>query len=210
MEPIKINLASFEYVDKRQTTMMIILLGIIMLLISVYNVRLYAKGRHEKVKYEKEIALSNKKWQDKRQYQREKIEIGEEEKKVLKRNADFTNRLIASDIFPWNQFLSMLERKVPNELALSKIAPTDNYNKLIIAGYAGSTRKVTFFMKRLKDWNVIQHSTLLKLHVEQDGSQADVRGIVPKIEFEIESTLRTEKLFSETGLGRIGEIFVQR
>ncbi|MBW1694830.1 MAG: hypothetical protein JRJ41_11930 [Deltaproteobacteria bacterium] len=65
-------------------------------------------------------------------------------------------------------------------------------------------------MKRLKDWNVIQHSTLLKLHVEQDGSQDDVRGIVPKIEFEIESILRTEKLFSETGLGRVGEIFVQR
>lgn len=210
MEPININLASVEYVDKRQTIVMIIIMAIIVLVISTYNVHLFAKGRHEKAKYEKEISLSNKKWQDKRQFQREKIEIGEEEKKVLISHANFTNRLIASDIFPWNQFLNMLERKVPNELALSKIAPTDNYSRLIISGYAGSTRKVTFFMKRLKDWNVIQHSTLLKLHVEQDGSQDDVRGVVPKIEFEIESTLRTDKLFSDTGLGRIGEIFVQR
>ena len=109
------------------------------------------------------------------------------EKKVLKNNADFANRLIASDIFPWNQFLNMLERKVPNELILSKIAPADNYSKLIISGYAGSARKVTFFMKRLKDWDVTQQSTLLRLHVEQNGSLPKTQGIVPKIEFEIET-----------------------
>lgn len=210
MDPININLASFEYVDKRQTIVMIIIIAIVLLMISAYNAHLYAKCRHEKSNYEKKIFLSNKKLQDSRQTRHEKIEIGEEEKKVLKNNADFANRLIASDIFPWNQFLNMLERKVPNELTLNKIAPNDNYSKLTISGYAGSTRKVTFFLKRLKDWNVIQHSTLLKLQVEQDGSQGDVRGIVPKIEFEIESTLRTDKLFFETGLGRIGEIFAQQ
>ena len=210
MEPIKVNLASFEYVEKRQTYLMVGIIAIAVLIISVYNIRLYAKCRREISNYEKEISLSNKKWQNSHQLQHEQIEIGEEEKKVLKNNADFANRLIASDIFPWNQFLNMLERKVPNELTLSKIAPTDNYSKLIISGYAGSTRKVTFFMKRLKDWNVIQHSTLLKLHVEQNGSLPKTQGIAPKIEFEIESTLRTDKLFNETGLGRVGEIFVQR
>ena len=189
---------------------MFVIIGIVLLIISAYNVRLYAKSRSDKSNYEKKISQLNKKLQNGRQTQLEKIEFGEEEKKTLKNNADFANRLIASDIFPWNQFLDMLERKIPNDLILNKIAPNDSYSKLTISGYAGSTRKVTFLLKRLQDWDVTQHSTLLKLQVEQDGSQGDIRGVVPKIEFEIESTLRPDQLFLETGLGRIGEIFAQR
>ena len=210
MEPININLASFEYVDKRQTVVMFAVIAIVLSIISAFNVRLYAKSRDEKSRYETKISLLNKRLNNGRQAQLEKIEFGEEEKKTLRNKADFANRLIASDVFPWNQFLDMLERKIPNDLILSKIAPNDNYSKLTISGYAGSTRKVTFLLKRLEDWDVIQQSTLLKLQVEQDGSQENVRGIVPKIEFEIESDLRPDKLFFETGLGRVGEIFAQR
>jgi len=210
LEPININLASFEYVDKRQTVVMFAIVAIVLLIISAFNVRLYAKSRDEKAKYETKISMLNKRLNNGRQTQLEKIEIGEEEKKTLRNNTDFANRLIASDVFPWNQFLDMLERKIPNDLILNKIAPNDNYSKLTISGYAGSTRKVTFLLKRLEDWDVIQQSTLLKLQVEQDGSQENVRGIVPKIEFEIESDLRPDKLFFETGLGRVGEIFAQR
>ena len=189
---------------------MFIGIGIVALIISAYNFHLFTKRQSEISDYKKKISVSQKKWQNNQQLQHvKKTEIGEEEKEVLKNNAVFLNRLIASDIFPWNQFLNMLERKVPNGLTLNKIEPEDNYSKLILAGYAGSTRKITFFMKRLKDWNVIQQSTLLKLHVEDNGSQPKTDGKELKIEFEIESTLRTEKLFSETGLGRVGKVFVQ-
>jgi Tfp pilus assembly protein PilN len=210
LDPININLASFEYVDKRQTAVMFVIIGIVLLMVSAYNVRLYSKSRNDKSNYEKKILQLNKKIQNGRQAQFEKVDIGEEEKQALKNNADFANRLIASDIFPWTQFLDMLERKIPSDLVLNKIAPNDNYSKLTISGYAGATRKVTFLLKRLKDWDVIQQSTLLKLQVEQDGSKGDVRGVVPKIEFEIESNLRPDKLFFETGLGRVGEIFAQK
>lgn len=210
MDPININLASFEYVDKRQTVAMFVIVSIVLLIISAYNVRLYVKCRHDKSNFETKISALNKRLNDGRQTRLEKVEFGEEEKKALENNTDFANRLIATDIFPWNQFLDMLERKIPSDLILNKIAPNDDYSKLTVSGYAGSTRKVTFLLKRLQDWNVIQQSTLLKLQVEQDGSQGDVRGIVPKIEFEIESKLRPDKLFTEAGLGRIGEIFAQR
>ena len=152
MEPIRVNLASFEYVDKRHTYLMFIGIGIVALIISAYNVHLYAKRESEISDYKKKISVSQKKWQNNQQFKHEKkIEIGEEEKDRLKNSAVFLNRLIASDIFPWNQFLNMLERKVPNDLILTKIEPADNYGKLILAGYAGSTRKITFFLKRLKD-----------------------------------------------------------
>ena len=189
---------------------MFAIIAIVLSIISAFNVRLYTKSRDEKSKYETKISMLNKRLNNGRQAQLEKIEFGEEEKKTLRNKVDFANRLIASDVFPWNQFLDMLERKIPNDLILNKIAPNDNYSKLTISGYAGSTRKVTFLLKRLEDWDVIKQSTLLKLQVEQDGSQENVRGIVPKIEFEIESDLRPDKLFFETGLGRVGEIFAQR
>jgi Tfp pilus assembly protein PilN len=189
---------------------MFVIVAIVMLLISAFNGHLYIKCNNEKSKYEQRISLLNKKLQDNRQMQLEKIEIGEEEKQRLKTNAEFANRLIASDVFPWNRFLNMLERKIPSDLVLNKVAPNDNYSKLTISGFAGSTRKVTFLLKRLKDWEVVRQSTLLKLQVEQDGSKTDVRGVVPKIEFEIESTLKPEQLFIETGLGRIGQIFAKR
>ena len=45
MEPIKVNLASFEYVDKRQTYLLVGIIAVAVLIISAYNIRLYAKCR---------------------------------------------------------------------------------------------------------------------------------------------------------------------
>ena len=210
MEPIKVNLASFEYFDKRLVYLMIISAVIIVLIISKYNYHLYDSSQREILNYEKKIAQLEKKLKEKQQLQnKNNIEIYEEEMKVLKNNADFVNRLIASDIFPWNQLLDKLEMKVPNGLVLNRIVPDGNYSKLTLAGFAGSTRKITFFMKRLEEWNLIRESVLLKLDLERKDSRLDIRGEDPKIEFEIENTLRIDRLFSDTGLPRIGNIFIQ-
>ncbi len=209
MEPIKVNLASFEYFDKRPAYMAIISSVIIVLIISTYNFHLYNINQHEINNYEKKIAKSEEEWKKQQQLQKKsKIRIKKEEIKILKSNADFINRLIATDIFPWNQFLNMLERKVPKGLMLNKITPTDNYRKLILTGLSSSTRKITFFMKRLKEWNVIQESVLLNLNLKREGTTVEANGNLPEIEFRIESTLRIDKLFAETGYGRIGKILM--
>jgi len=89
---------------------MIISAVIIVLIISKYNYHLYDSCQREILNYEKKIAQLENKLKEKQQLQNENnIEIDEEEMKVLKNNADFANRLIASDIFPWNQFLDKLE-----------------------------------------------------------------------------------------------------
>lgn len=207
MQPIKVNLASFDYFDKRPAYLMMIVSIIVVLIISAYNFHLYNVGQRDIYTYEEKITESEKEWKKQQDIQNN-IKITEEEKKILRSQADFVNRLIATDIFPWNQLLNMIERKVPNGLVLTEIVPSDNYRKLVLAGLASSTRKITFFMKRLKGWNVIQETVLLNLNLKRKNSSINAGGKTQDIEFRIESTLRIDRLFAETGYGNMGKTFI--
>ena len=102
----------------------------------------------------------------------------------------------------------MIERKVPNGLVLTEIVPSDNNKKLVLAGLASSTRKITFFMKRLKGWNVIEDTLLLNLNLNKKDSPINGEGKPQGIEFRIENTLRIDKLFAEAGLMNMGKRFI--
>lgn len=209
MQPIKVNLASFDYFDKRPVYLMMIVSIIVVLIISAYNFHLYNLGQRDIYTYKEKIAKSEIEWKKQQDRQnKNNIKISEEEKKILRSHADFVNRLIATDIFPWNQLLSMIERKVPNGLVLTEIVPSDNYRKLVLAGLASSTRKITFFMKRLKGWKVIQETVLLNLNLRKKDLSINAEGKKQDIEFRIESTLRVDRLFAETGYGNMGKTFI--
>lgn len=209
MQPIKVNLASFDYFDKRPAYLIMVVSIIFILILSVYNFHLFNVSQRDIYTYKEKIAKAEKEWKKQQEVQnKNKIKINEEEKTILKSHADFVNGLIATDIFPWNQLLNMIERKVPNGLVLTEIVPSDNYKKLVLAGLASSTRKITFFMKRLKGWNVIEETVLLNLSLNKKDSPLNAEGKPQGIDFRIENTLRIDQLFAEAGFSNLGKTFI--
>ncbi|RLC22967.1 MAG: hypothetical protein DRH21_07640 [Deltaproteobacteria bacterium] len=205
MKPIKVNMASLEYHDKRVVYSVVLGAIIFLSAITGYNINMG-------VKYQKEISEYEEKIEKLEQNQSQKKflhkELKEEEIKQIKTDALFVNKLIAIDIFPWDRLIKTLEDNIPEDIILMNLSLSDSYgsdiyDKLLLKGYAGSIEKIALFLKKLEESSIFQKCMILKLSVEKGSLKEISKKKSFNIYFEIEGSLLMNEIFPEDKYGNL-------
>ncbi|MBW2165519.1 MAG: PilN domain-containing protein [Deltaproteobacteria bacterium] len=207
MKPIKVNISTLEYHDKR--IVYSVVLGAIVFLAAIigYNINVGVKYQKEISEYEEKIGKLVEQNQSKRKFLHK--ELKEEEIKQIKTDALFVNKLIAIDIFPWDHLLETLEDNIPEGIILMNLSLSDIYDKLLLKGSAGSIEKIALFLKKLEESSMFQKCMILKLSVEK-GSLEEISKKKPfNIYFEIEISLLMNEIFPEDKYGNLSTALVQ-
>lgn len=123
-------------------------------------------------------------------------EIGADESELIRQRSMAANRLIIKDIFPWSRVFEVLETKVPKGIIVHGILPSDDYRTLVLEGEATSERKITFFLKRLEEWDVLRNSILTEFSIDTDTDKT-FRQENPAVNFSIKSDLVIENIFTQ-------------
>ena len=196
MNPIKINLASLKYNDKRNASFILTGVAIVVLLVSGLNFnffRIYKSTIAEN--HAKILRLENKLAIKKSVHEKIKSRFGKDKISIIKKNAAFFNRAIALDVFPWNSLLYNLEMQIPEGLTLNSISPSDNFNKLKLKGRTDSMNNITYFLKKLDESELLHQGVLLQFSVDESNQALKHKKNIPEIQFEIEISLIMDKLF---------------
>ncbi len=203
MQPIKINMATVEYFDKRYVHSALIGFAAFILIISSHNIYSFFNNKKEINNYTEKISRLESSLIGEKRILNEKMEkTGENKITSASKKTLFVNRLIARDIFPWNQLLYMLEIRLPDEMLLTNFSPSENFKHLTLKGSADSTGAISLFLTRLNDWDLLQNNILTSLSLIKNNSKED-NG---KIQFTIESTFRVDRFFTSNGYGDLGKI----
>lgn len=195
MNPLRVNLASLKYADKRKANFILTGAAIAVLLISGLNFNFSRTYNATIAEYYSKILWLEKKITQKRlAHEKIKSIFGKDKIKKVKENATFVNRLIALDLFPWNSLLYNLEMQVPEGLILNSISPSDDFNKLRLKGHTSSMNNITFFLKNLDASELFHQGVLLQFSVNESSKAVKKKKIAPEIHFEIETSIIMEKL----------------
>ncbi|MBW1893561.1 MAG: hypothetical protein JRF40_03430 [Deltaproteobacteria bacterium] len=196
MEPIRINIATFEYIDKKLVFIMAVV-ATALIVISAVNINLFFKYRGRISEYGNKALRIEKVFAEKNMLESRRIEeIGTERSEKILQRAIAANRLIVKDIFPWSRFFEIIETKVPNGIVIHSILPSDDHRSLILEGKATSERKITFFLKRLKEWDFLNNSILTEFSMETNANDRfNKKGSA--ISFSIKNDLLIENLFKQ-------------
>jgi len=202
LEPIRINIATFEYIDKKLVFIMAVI-ATALIVISAVNVNLFFKYSDRISEYGNKALRLEKIFAEKNMLEnRIKDEIGTEKSEKILQRAIAANRLIVKDIFPWSRFFEIIETKVPNGIVIHSILPSDDYRSLIIEGKATSERKITFFLKRLAGWNFLKNIILTEFSMETNSNDKfNKEGSA--VSFSIKNDLLIENLFKRKQYGEI-------
>ncbi|MCD6184264.1 MAG: PilN domain-containing protein [Deltaproteobacteria bacterium] len=199
MKPIKGNLTTVEYIDKRIIYSILTIAAVILLIISACNIHSGFQYHTDTLNYKEKITrltqnLKTKKLRD----DDIKNRPGEQEYEKIKTNALFMNKLITLDIFPWDKLLDTLEQSVPEGMTLNSFVPSNDFKKIIIKGRAGTMKNITHLLKMLEKSAILQKSSLLQICVAESNpdniSAEKAPGINPSINFEMETFLKMDIL----------------
>jgi len=209
LETIKANLSTYDYFDMRLANLICIGLVISVLLVSAYNIHLYFRFQKEIHDYEEKNVLMEQRFQKIKHMQGESSKkIDENDINSIKAKADFVNRLIAIDIFPWQKILDELELIMPGDMILQDFTTSDDFSTIILKGDAGSTQSISLFLNRLNAVKLFQNNLLLGFNVKSGTLAGETKGETLVLRFKIESQLRIDLLFSECGYEDLGKILV--
>jgi len=195
--PIKVNLSTFEYHDKRIIYTVLVCVAAFVLIITGYNIHLGVKYQSEILEYKGKLARLNQnlvkkqRIKDTRKKTFRKKEIKSIQKKTL-----FVNNMITRDVYPWNLILDALEKKMPEGVVLKHFSPSKKPGKLTLKGHANSTDKISHFLKELEGSDIFNKNVLLKLTVDKKNMASEPDEISPRIHFEIESSVKMKSLFA--------------
>lgn len=210
MRQIDVNLATQEYADKQLAMTLMIAAAILMVVISGSTIFRYVGNENRVNTYDEKIVRTRKLLSQKTKHQQKKQKKPNPSdiNRLAKKTAAI-NRLIARDSFPWNRFMDQLERKIPEGLFIEAFSPSDTYDKLIISGRADSAHKITFFLRRLEEWDLIKTIIIRNL-----GLTPMAFGETPGVQkggigFTIESRISIEKLFTDRASAQLGQILMQ-
>ncbi|MBA4367838.1 MAG: hypothetical protein C0403_09395 [Desulfobacterium sp.] len=207
MRPIEINLATHEYLDKRLITTLIIAAVVLTVSLSGRTLYQYFSYQTQIREYDLKIARMQKMISQKTRHQLEKRKKPAQEdiRRLTKQIAEM-NVFIARDAFPWNRFLDQLERKIPEGLYIESFSLSDNYDKLIMKGRADAAHKITFFFRRLEEWDLIKTTIIQDLGLKPVLAVESADPLKNGIGFTLESTISIEKLFTGSEPVMLGQI----
>jgi hypothetical protein len=134
---------------------------------------------------------------------------GKEDIRRLSAKTAAINALIARDAFPWNRLLDQLERKIPEGLSLERFSLSDHYDKLIMTGRADAAHKITFFVRRLEEWELIKTTMIQDLGLKPIAGADMTDEPESEIGFTLECMISIEKLFNSRDSAQMGRILKQ-
>ena len=191
MEPIRINIATFEYLDKKIVLIISVLVTCVAVMTAV-NTSLYLSYRNQIGEFEKKTSRIEKSMEQ----NRSKTDISDEEWESLQHRVILANQIIVKDAVPWSRLFEVLETKVPSGMLIESVNLTNDYHTLILEGRVASERKITFFMERLKEVDFLSNSLLTEFSI---GANDDGRfkKVGTNISFRVKSDLHIENLFEQ-------------
>lgn len=207
MRQIDINLATNEYLDRRLVTTLII--AVVFLMVSFSGITLYQYVNNQKQIQEYDLKIAGMQTMKSRKASRQlekKENPAQEDIRRLEKKLGEMKVLIARDAFPWNRFLDQLERKIPEGLYIESFSLSDHYDKLIMKGRADAAHKITFFYRRLEEWDLIRTTIIQDLGLKPVLTVESAEPVKEGIGFTLESTISIEKLFSDGDPPQLGRI----
>ena len=196
MEAIHVNLATFEYQDKRFAYPMLLGAAIILLLMSWLTVKLSYHYQNTIFEYETRIQhLEQKEVKRQKIKEESKQKLAEGEAASIQKDIDFVNDLIIKDIFPWGRLLNTLEVKMPNGVILENFTTSKDFTKVQLKGSAELMKNIGLFLTNLDEALIYRDNRLINLSIDQeDIPQDDMDNTSMPIKYEIESTIDLEQL----------------
>lgn len=197
MEPIKINLATFEYQDKRLSYPVMLLTAAIVLILSVFAIRSGLNNQIEIKEYEKKIAEQDQNIVTRQRINMENIvRLKDSEIESLKKEIDFINGLIDKDAYPYDRLLDSLELCVPEGIVLSSFRLSNDLNKVVLEGKADSMNEIAVFFNKLSDSKIYNNNSLLSLSIAQENIiQEESISMDNGIGFEIECLIDKDQVW---------------
>lgn len=198
MEPIKLNLATYEYVSRGSAFSLIAVASAVVVLFSWFSIQSFFRNQ-ENILETKNRLLSAQKELTKRASAEQGLGADREtEKELQQMRLAMVKRIVSQDIFPWDRFFEMFERMVPDGLYLSKMEPSAAFDHLTLTGGALSPRKVSFFLKRLEESDVFHNSVLQDITIKPAAAMSGGQPAPDEavIRFAIETDLRLEPFLS--------------
>jgi len=197
LEPIKINLATFEYQDKRLAYPVMLMTALIILLISILSIRTGINTQGEINEYEKTIESQEQNAIKRQQIKKETTRrLKDTEIESLKKDIGFINSLIKMDAYPYDRMLDTLELCLPRGIVLSDLKMSKDLNMVTLQGKADSMEKITDFINSLNDSKIFKNNNLLNLSVSrEDKGQDDSSSIDNGITFEMECSIDKNQIW---------------
>jgi hypothetical protein len=191
MEPIRINIATFEYLDKK-IVLIIAALVVTIAIMTALNTSLYLTYNRQIGEFEQKTSRVEKSIQK----DSGKTDISAEEWETTQRRIISANRIIIKDVIPWSRLFEVLEKNIPDGIFIESVKPTNDFRTVIIQGKATSERKISLFMKRLKEVEFLKNSLLAEFSIgADDGGRFKKEGA--NIGFRLKSDLLVENLFEQ-------------
>lgn len=197
MEPVKINLATFEYQDRRLAAVLLVLSVSALLLAAGYSAFGFSDNRATIDKYRDRIGRLERSLAEKMKGERGRSDLPDgSEAEQIEARVGRVGRLLLLDGFPWLPLLDSLERQLPDEIALTEITPSGDFRKLALKGRAGNTAAMTRFLKRLDQGGLFTESALSQMTLVSDTTP-------PALQFEITGTLNLVALLADEPYRRL-------
>ena len=205
MDPVKLNLATFNYYDKKVATVALVMIIFFLGGLSLYSVTRAVQGKREIVIYENKIKRLEKslaKSKKAREKVREKLKG--EEMRAIREGTAFVNRIIAKNVFPFDRLLDGIETSIPTGMVLESLMVAEDFHTISMKGVAESSAEIDLLLGRLKKSGLFERNLLTKLSVKELGKNGDAQAGTQGMRFEIESKLSIDELFSAKGYeGRV-------
>lgn len=149
MEPVSINLATFRYVDRRLSFLVVLLALFTVAAVTGFNFLSYSRGKEEIHRFRGRIALLKeaRAEKEKRAVKRETVDA--EALARVQMEKRIVNRLILLDGFPWPEILDRLERSVLPGITLGSLSHSDDFSRLSLGGRAEAAAQMTGFIRQL-------------------------------------------------------------
>jgi Tfp pilus assembly protein PilN len=200
LDPVKLNLATFKYYDKRVASIALVMIVVFLGGLSSYNVTKAMQDKRDILNYEakiKRLETSLAKSKKARETVRKKLKG--EEMRAIREGTTLVNRIIARNVFPWDRVLDALEVSIPKGIFLESLTPSKNFSSVQIKGVAGSPDQIDLLLSRLKKAKLFERNLLTKLNLQEIGGNGAETSDRNGVRFEIESKVNIEKLFTVEG-----------
>jgi Tfp pilus assembly protein PilN len=195
---INLNLATFEYQDTRVAYTMMAVLTALVLAVSSFNISLFVGYQNRIYEFKERIVqLDHGNGNNKVKREESPPAVTKEDAASIRSRADFVNRLILMDIYPWDELLDELEKSTPSNVTILSFVSMKEENRIKVEGKAASIADVGQFLKVLEGSSLYRNNVLSSVNVGKNGAEPDRPAREFPVRFEIISTVDAGRLFND-------------
>ena len=190
MKFIKINLATYEYQDKKVSYPLLVCASVLIILLSVYLIQLWVKKGDDILQIENRLmSLDQKQNSRKAPMSEQAIYLPKNEADQIIKDAASLNKLILLDIFPWHAVLDELERRTPAEITILELISTKDLEGIRLTGETPSIDGISHLLQNMEQSRIFKHNNLENFSVSQETPSSTFQDNKLKVRFVIESRL---------------------